>query len=161
MTRDGQVMGKENTLPWHLPDDLKFFKETTRGHRVIMGRKTFDSLGQKPLPHRENWILSSRLPATNPGEGTTNLKYFRNKDEILSAATSIENTETKNFIIGGALVFELFWSNIDEIFVTWIEKPFPGDIVFPEVNWEEFKVIAERKVLEPFPHTFCHYMRKH
>ena len=156
MTREAQVMGKNNALPWHLPGDLKFFKETTLGHRIIMGRKTFDSIGSRPLPKRENWVLSSQsadLPSVS---------FFKTKNEIIEEVLNLRavTPEKKNFIIGGAKVFELFWPEINEVFVTWIDKAFDGDIVFPSLNWDSFHCLSERREIEPLPHTFCHYMRK-
>ena len=164
MTRTQRVMGKDNQLPWSLPGDLKFFKETTLGHRIIMGRKTFESIGSRPLPKRENWILStSHVESPNPSNPL--LRFYKSKEEIIEAvqltcANSLEpSSNKKNFIIGGAKIFELFWPEISEMFVTWIEKDFDGDIIFPELKWDSFKTLSQRPVEEPIKHVFCHYSK--
>lgn len=154
MTREGKVMGKENSLPWHLPGDLKFFKSTTLGQRIVMGRKTFESIGSKALPKRENWVLSSKELAASD-----NVVHFQDKDSIVKQVKR-SGADVKTFVIGGAQLFELFWPEIDEIFVTWIDKPFDGDIKFPEISWDDFQCLSERREIEPFEHSFCHYVRK-
>lgn len=153
MTRDGKVMGKDNSLPWHLPGDLKFFKTTTLGQRIVMGRKTYESIGAKALPKRENWVLSSQGL-----ESTGEVSFFQSKDEMLRQMKR-SGDGVKTFIIGGAQLFKSFWPDIEEIFVTWIETPFDGDIKFPELPWDGFKCLSERREIEPFPHSFCHYVR--
>lgn len=159
MTRGEQVMGKDNDLPWRIPGDLKFFKATTLENRIIMGRKTFESLRSKALPKRDNWVLSSGRTSKDYEDVPENLRFFKTKEEILSALGEISDGR-KNFIIGGAAVFDLFWKEISEIFVTWIEEPFEGDIKFPNVNWNEFDLISERRELDPIVHDFCQYVRK-
>lgn len=156
MTRDGKVMGKNNSLPWHLPGDLKFFKTTTLGQRIVMGRKTFESIGSKALPKRENWVLSTR---SFSNLGMQDISFFQSKEEILRQLKRSGDGK-KTFIIGGSQLFEMFWPEMEEIFVTWIDEPFDGDIKFPELEWEGFQCLSERREIEPFPHSFCHYVRK-
>jgi dihydrofolate reductase len=158
MTRHTQVMGKNNQLPWSLPGDLKFFRATTLGHRIIMGRKTFESIGSKPLPKREHWVLSSKPCADNLSHGS-DVRFFQTKEEILKALEN-DSSGIKSFIIGGAQVFEIFWKEIDEFFVTWIDHDFEGDIFFPTVNWDEFQLLQERREIDPISHSFCHLTRK-
>ena len=158
MTRHSQVMGKDNQLPWSIPGDLKFFRSTTLGHRIIMGRKTFESIGSRPLPKRENWILSSQHCSDNLSQGS-DVRYFKTKDEILKAI-SLDSSGKKNFIIGGAQIFHVFWKEIGEFFVTWIDHDYEGDILFPKVNWDEFHLQQERREIDPIPHSFCHLLRK-
>jgi len=153
MTRNEKVMGKDNALPWHLPGDLKFFKSTTLGHRIIMGRKTFDSIGAKVLPKRENWVLSRSDVSIQ-----TDAVFFRSKEDVLRQLKKSGEAK-KTFIIGGAEVFKIFWPEIDEIFVTWVEDSYEGDIQFPDLDWSSFHCLSERREIEPVPHTFCHYMR--
>lgn len=154
MTRDGKVMGKDNTLPWHLPGDLKFFRTTTLGQRIVMGRKTFESIGSKALPKRENWVLTSH---SHPEK--EEVAFFQSKEEVLKQIKR-SGDSIKTFIIGGAQLFKIFWPEMDEIYVTWIDKPFDGDIKFPdELEWSGFKCLSERREIEPFPHSFCHYVR--
>ena len=156
MTRQ-RVMGKENTLPWNIPSDLKFFREKTINHRIIMGRKTFESLGAQPLPRRQNWVISMTGRAQVQG-----VKFFRTKADIMAALNKFkvedEMLAVKTYVIGGSKIFEMFWPEISEMFVTWVEKPFEGDVFFPELNWDRFKVVSEHAEPEPVPHKFCHYM---
>ncbi len=154
MTRDGKVMGKDNALPWHLPGDLKFFKTTTLGQRILMGRKTYESIGSKALPKRENWVLSTKAP-----EVESDVSFFHSKEDILRQMKR-SGDGVKTFVIGGAQLFESFWPEIEEIFVTWIDEPFDGDIKFPNISWDDFHCLSERREIEPFSHSFCHYVRK-
>jgi dihydrofolate reductase len=154
MTRDQKIMGKNNSLPWHLPGDLKFFKATTLGQRIVMGRKTFESIGSKALPKRENWVLTKQGNIE-----AQEVSLFHSKDEILKQLKR-SGGDKKTFIIGGSKVFEIFWPDMEEIFVTWIEQSFEGDIQFPDLKWDGFHCLSERREIEPFPHSFCHYVRK-
>lgn len=116
------VIGKNNKLPWHFSSDLKFFKELTMGSTVIMGRKTYDSIG-KPLPGRENFVLSKFRSV--PGEG---LKFFTSFDEAL------ENVTTPDaFIIGGASLYEQTIDRVDGIYLTRIYGGYEGDAFYPAI----------------------------
>jgi dihydrofolate reductase len=115
-----RVIGAGNKIPWHLPEDLKFFKATTLGHPVIMGRKTYDSIG-KPLPGRQNMILSRMMPET-PG-----VTVFRSPEELLR----LENSGDL-FVIGGAEIYKLLLPWCDELIVTHVPKSVRGDAWFPE-----------------------------
>lgn len=117
------VIGKDNRLPWHFFADMKFFKQTTTGHTIIMGRKTFESLGKKPLPNRENFVLSRAVL-----EAPAGVKAFQSLDEALRAASS-----EKVFIIGGAELFRQTLDRIDGIYLTRIEKDFEGDTFYPPI----------------------------
>jgi len=116
-----RVIGKDGTLPWHLPEDLKFFKKTTMGHPILMGRKTFESIG-KPLPGRQNIVLSSTLP---PREG---VEVIRNVGELAQVCQPSQTV----FLIGGAQLFETLLPQCDGLYLTWIEHPYEGDTWFPE-----------------------------
>jgi dihydrofolate reductase len=123
---ENRVIGANGRLPWHFSSDLKFFKQTTMGNTIIMGRKTFDSIG-KPLPGRENFVLS-RSPQKI--EGVTS---FASINEALGTV----KTE-KAFIIGGAEIFKQTMSQIDGIYLTQIHGKFEGDVYYPEIP-KEFK----------------------
>jgi dihydrofolate reductase len=155
MTKKDRVMGKDNDLPWKLPADLKFFKEKTLGQRIIMGRKTFESIGSRPLPKRENWVLSKAK-----GEDRDGLSFFQNKEDILNSLSQVADSSKKTFIIGGPALFELFWPEINELFITWIEADFAGDVFFPNLSLNSFECLEERREFDPFPHSFCHYLKK-
>ena len=119
---NNRVIGKDNKLPWHFSSDLKFFKQLTMGQTVIMGKKTFDSIG-KPLSGRENFILS-RTPR-QPDGGT---QFFTSVKEALS------HLKTKDgFIIGGASIFKETMPLVDGIYLTRIHENFEGDTFYPEI----------------------------
>lgn len=113
-----RVIGKDGTLPWHIPEDLKFFKKTTLGHPILMGRKTFESIG-RPLPGRRNIVLSRTMA---PREG---VEVIGSIDELICADGE------KVFLIGGAQLFESLLPQCAGMFLTWIEQPYEGDVFFP------------------------------
>jgi dihydrofolate reductase len=113
-----RVIGKDGTLPWHISEDLKRFKRITTGHTVLMGRKTFESLG-KPLPNRRNVVLTSR---TLPGVET-----YRSIPEALDALAG----EAKVFVIGGGELFTSLLDRVDEFYLTIVDRTVDGDTYFP------------------------------
>jgi len=147
-----QLIGKGNELPWRLPADLAFFKKNTQGHPVIMGRKTFDSLG-RPLPNRENIIISRDRELTIP-----NCVVVHSIDEAIAHVK-----DNKAFVIGGAEIYKLFLPVADELIVTRVHHTFDGDTHFPDVNWNEWKLTDEQigQVDEKnvYHHTFQFYSR--
>jgi dihydrofolate reductase len=151
MTRE-RVIGKNNQLPWKLPQDLKYFKETTMGKPIIMGRKTLDSMG-RALPGRKN-IVVSRNPSTikAPAVGVPSLE----------AAVEMAKKEpvTEVFIIGGAQIFEEALKFADRLYITWIDAKFEGDVFFPEWDQKKFRETSRTSFHDPFPHHYCVYERK-
>ncbi|PWK27955.1 dihydrofolate reductase [Arcicella aurantiaca] len=129
---ENHVIGNNNQLIWHLPNDLKQFRRLTTGHCIIMGRKTFDSIG-KPLPNRTSVIISR-----NPDfkiEGCITVDSLEN---AIIEAQKIENEEA--FIIGGAEIYRLSLPLVDKIYLTEVHHSFEGDTVFPEIDksiWQE------------------------
>jgi len=117
-----RVIGKGNKLPWHFSSDLKHFKELTTGSTVLMGRKTYESIG-KPLANRENFVLSGRK---HP-EGE-HLRFFKTLDEALACVAT-----EKCFVIGGAQVYRETLSRVQGLYVTEIDQDFEGDIHYPEI----------------------------
>ena len=114
-----RVIGKNGKLPWHISEDLKRFKRLTTGHVVLMGRKTYESLG-KPLPNRRNVVLTSR---PIPGIETY---------ETLAAALEALSKEEKIFVIGGGKVFAQLLGQADELYLTLVDQQVEGDAFFPE-----------------------------
>lgn len=114
-----RVIGKDGALPWHLPEDLKFFRKVTTGHPILMGRKTWDSLG-KPLPNRRNLILSRTLPEA-PGA-----EVLRGQDELDALALT-----GPVYVIGGAEIYQLLMPRTAEVLLTVLTEPAEGDTVFP------------------------------
>lgn len=141
-----RVIGKDGTLPWRLPEDLKFFKKTTLGHPILMGRKTFDSIG-KPLPGRRNIVLSSTM---EPREG---VEVIRDLGELAALCKADEEV----FLIGGAQLFETLLPECEGMYLTWIEHPYAGDTFFPafEHLFEEPEVVGCSEGME-----FRYYKRR-
>ena len=132
-----RAIGLEGRIPWHLSEDLKFFKRTTLGHVVLMGRKTYDSIG-KPLPGRENWILSRS--AEIPG-----VQVLRSMDEIPSPP------EGKNiYLIGGAELYAALLPRCTEILLTRVNLETPGDAFFPafEQDFDEGEILLTGEQFE-------------
>ncbi|MFD1018422.1 dihydrofolate reductase [Thalassobacillus hwangdonensis] len=146
-----RVIGKDNDLPWHLPDDLKFFKEKTLGHTIIMGRKTFESLG-KALPKRKNIVLTSdrRFEA----EGAF---IIHDIEEIVK--WNKENPEEEWFVIGGSGLFSQLLEHADRMYMTYIDASFPGDTYFPEFSEEEWKLTNQTKGPKNDRNPYDYYYR--
>ncbi len=118
MTQD-RVIGRDGTLPWHLPEDLAFFKRTTSGHPIVMGRKTYESIG-RPLPKRRNIVLT-RDPAWQAA-GV----------EVIHSPDQLPEVDGPVFIIGGAEIYAAFLDKLDELLVSRVHESHPGDTHFPE-----------------------------
>jgi len=114
-----RVIGKDGTIPWRLPEDMKFFKRTTLGHVVLMGRKTYDSIG-KPLPGRENWVLT-RQEIAIPG-----VTVLHDLEHIPAAPEGCEI-----FLIGGAELYAALLPRCREVLLTRVPGPVEGDAYFP------------------------------
>lgn len=144
------VIGKNNDLPWHLPEDLKHFKELTFGKTVLMGRKTFESIVArlgKPLPGRKN-IVISRQGNLNVPEGVLVFK------SIEDAFQELPNEDI--YVIGGAEIYKMALPMAKQMLVTHVAGEYEGDVFFPEINWGEWRKIEEEKH-EGF--TFAKYER--
>lgn len=124
---ENRVIGKQGDLPWHLPEDLKLFKRITRGHYIIMGRKTFESFGGKPLSHRTNIVLS-RKKDFDPGQA----QVVDTLDHALKLAN--DNGEKEAFIIGGETLYKKAISFADKLYITLVHAKPKGDTFFPEFN---------------------------
>ncbi len=129
-----RVIGCEGKLPWHLPEDLKFFKRTTSGHSVLMGRRTFDSIIEaigKPLPQRRNIVLSRTMPPRD------DVQVIRSLGELWALPELIGPV----YLIGGAQLYESLLPQCDELLLTLIHKPYEGDALFPpfeeQFEWKE------------------------
>jgi len=127
---ENHVIGKDNKLLWYLPRDLKHFKDITTGHAIIMGRKTYDSVG-KPLPKRRN-IIVTRQDITIEGCEVVN---------SIEAALALCAGEEEVFIVGGAEIYKLALHLTNRIYLTIVHKNFDGDSFFPEINKQEWKEV--------------------
>lgn len=134
---DNNVIGINNMLPWRLPTDLKYFKATTLGKPIVMGRKTFESLG-KALPGRPN-IVITRQPDYRP-EGAY---VVRSIEEGIAKAKTFEGEEL--FITGGSQIFEQAWPLIERIYLTRVYAVVPGDAFFPQIDGGEFELVRDER----------------
>lgn len=135
VSKDG-VIGRDNQIPWYLPEDLKYFKKVTLGHPVIMGRKSFVSIG-RPLPKRTNIIVTR-----DPFYIVSGCIVVNTLEEALEWA--LKEGEDEIFIIGGGEIFEQSISYWDKLYLTEVDLYVPdGDIFFPEINLEEWALLSE------------------
>lgn len=141
-----RVIGKDGALPWHLPEDLKFFRRTTTGHPILMGRKTWESLG-RPLPNRRHLVLSRTLARV---EGV----------EVLPDLEALEalGLEGPVYVIGGAEIYRLLLPQLSEILLTVLDEPAVGDTAFPP--FEEAFDLAEVLHRDPGVAEWRRYRRR-
>ncbi len=153
---ENNVIGKDNTLIWHLPADMKYFKEKTTGHTIITGRKNYESIPEKfrPLPNRTNIVITRQKDYNASGAIVCNT--------IESAIERAkQNNDTEIFIIGGAEIYKQSLHLADKIYLTKIKHHFEGDAFFPEINFNEWKEtertagITDEK--NKYPHDFITY----
>lgn len=126
-----RVIGQDGRLPWHHPADLRRFARRTRGHTLLMGRKTWDSLPTRPLPGRRNQVLSRR--------GLPDAPSYPSLEALLA---SIPKGETEAFVIGGAQLYAALWSRLDAIEMTWVPDRIEGSgrVFFPELEPELWQI---------------------
>lgn len=149
-----RALGKDNDLIWHLPADLRRFKSLTRGHHVIMGRKTFESLG-KPLPKRTNVIVSR-----NPDYRAEGCIVVNSLEKALEIAQSDPNP----FILGGAEIYRQALSFADHMDLTFVHEEFEADAFFPEFDSEEWELMGREDFNKddenPFDYSFVQYKKR-
>ena len=131
---ENHVIGYKNTLPWHMPADLKHFKKITLDKPVLMGRKTHESIG-KPLPGRCNIVITR-----DPDFRALGCVVVNSMDSALQAASYSEEV----FIIGGAQIFQAAMPSADRIYLTLVHENFDGDAFFPEIKQEDWKLASNR-----------------
>ncbi len=152
------AIGKNNDLIWHLPNDLKRFKKVTLGYPIIMGRKTFDSLGAKPLPKRLNIVISSQEKLADD----SGLLFVKSLEEAINKATFYG--KEKAYILGGGQIFESAIKIADRLDITKVDETFVGDVFFPEINTDEWVLESEEKHMADeqnlYNYSFCSYKRK-
>ena len=133
---ENNVIGKDNRLPWHLPADLKYFKNTTWALPIIMGRRTFESIG-KSLPGRHNIVITRNKDYK--AEGAT---IVSNLNEAIKAAET--NDVNEMFIIGGAELFNTMIDQAQRVYLTRVHANIDGDVFFPPLNKDEWKLVSEK-----------------
>ena len=132
-TGENLAIGKNNQLLWHMPADLKFFKQTTSGHTVIMGRKTFDSVG-KPLPNRRNIVITR--------DASLKIECVEVVNSLDEALAITQTEEKPVFIVGGAEIYRQALPKTDRLYLTTIHHNFDADTFFPDFDRSEWKVIS-------------------
>jgi len=150
-------IGKDNQLPWHLPADLKFFKATTMGCPVVMGRKTFQSIG-RTLPGRKNIVITR--DKTFNADKAFDIEVVSSIEEAISGLQG----EKEIFIIGGGEIFRQSMDLLDTIYLTIVNTTLDADVYFPEIDPSKFELVWEEKHLadekNKFDYTFQKYIRK-
>lgn len=147
---ENNVIGKDNQLPWHLPEDLKFFKNLTWGLPILMGRKTFDSIG-KPLPGRKSIVITRQTGWQHDG-----VVVVHSVEEAVRQAEGFGAKEI--FVIGGAEIFNTTLPSADRIYLTRIHHEFEGDVFFPPLAGDDWNLSASRfcqaSEKNPYNHTY-------
>lgn len=155
-TANENVIGKDNKLIWHLPEDLKRFKEITSGHTIIMGRKTFESLG-RVLPNRKHIVLCNDTQMNIENENVEVVDDISKLDKYI-------NSDEECFVIGGATIYKLLMTYANKMYITKINESFEGDVYFPEIKSAEWKEISREKGLtneeNPFDYEYITYVKK-
>ena len=151
-----RVIGKNNQLPWYLPADLKYFKKTTLNHHVVMGRKSFESIG-KPLPKRTNIVVTRDTNFISSG-----IIVVHSIPEALSIA--YKNGENEIFLLGGGNIYAQSCDLWDRLYITEIDVFPDGDVFFPEIDFSQWKLLSSDKHLpdekNPYAYDFQIYNRK-
>ena len=161
-------IGKKNDLLWSLPADMKHFREKTRGHTVIMGQKTFESLGSdengkqigKLLPNRRNIIITQNSSFKKEGA-----EVVYSIDELINLLEKTPDKNAENFIIGGGMIYKLFIDKADKLYITRVDAEFPdADTFFPEIDKNKWQKIKSEKYikddLNKYDLEFAEYVKK-
>ncbi len=146
-----QLIGKNNKMPWHYPEDLKYFKKITTGKKVVMGSNTYKSILSylhKPLPNRHNIVISSKCELYQDVECYSSIEQF---------IKQYKATKEEIFIIGGKTIYNYFINFADRLYITHIDKEFNGDTYFPDFKYDDYKLLTKKTIDEL---CFCIYERK-
>jgi dihydrofolate reductase len=153
---DNGVLGKNNALPWHLPEDLQYFKRVTLGKPIVMGRKTFESIG-RPLPGRTNIVVSR-----TPGYCALGVEVIPSLPEAIELAASIAGADGQQelMVIGGAAIYAVAIPLAQRLYITEIHSSPEGDVYLPEVDWNEWQEMSrEYHSAEALSYSFVIYER--
>ncbi|UZE95535.1 dihydrofolate reductase [Alkalimarinus alittae] len=157
---ENRVIGRNNKLPWYLPNDLKYFKSVTMGKPIIMGRKTFESIG-KPLPGRLNLVITRNTAWQH--DGVTVVHTFE-EAFAKAEATALINGVDEVMIIGGDQIYQSSLDLVDRIYLTKVHAEVEGDAWFTEVDWPQWEETAREDFKaegsNPYDYSFIVYERK-
>ncbi|HOI88685.1 MAG TPA: dihydrofolate reductase [Lentimicrobium sp.] len=152
---DNLAIGKDNSLLWHIPEDLKRFKKLTTGHTIVMGKRTFESLPLRPLPNRRSVVITDVADEEIPG---CTMAYS------IDDAIGKMDAERENFIIGGGMVYKQFMPLADRLYLTFVHKDFDADTFFPAIDFSEWKEISREDIAAAetlgFDYSYVIYERK-
>ena len=155
------VIGKEGDLPWHIPEDLRFFRDRTKGTAMIMGRKTFEAV-EHPLPNRLNCVVTrdKNYQPKSWGDEKTPVKVFHTiEDALLYCKEVAPQFKNEIFIIGGGEIYSQSFHVVDTLFITRIHKDYPGDAKYPEPDPQYFKKMESIDRTDPEAFSFEKWVR--
>jgi dihydrofolate reductase len=153
---ENKVIGINNKLPWHLSEDLKRFKTITEGHTIVMGRKTYESIGSKPLPKRLNIVLSNQELPSQP-----NLVVCKTIETALKYVEGVKDTWGEEvFICGGAQIYSQTIKSADKLYLTIVHDKIEGDAFFPEFQSNDYTLIERIDFSDPVSFSFLTYRKK-
>lgn len=156
---DNFEIGLDNQLLWRMPADMRHFKETTMGNPIIVGRKTYESFGAKPLPGRLNIVISRNIEY--PGNGAV---VVTNIDDAIEVAKSSSTEEKEIMIIGGASFYEQCLPLAQRLYLTFVHSAFEADAYFPAVDFSQWDEISREDYpaddKNPYPYSFVTFQRK-
>lgn len=152
-----RVVGIDNKLPWHLPEDLKYFKRITTGKAVIMGRKTYESIG-RPLPNRTNIVITRSTEFSAPG-----IEVVNSLDAAIELAENVSliNAVDEVMVIGGAQIYEAALPQADRLYLTHVHANVEGDAYFPDVDMSQWNELGredyDASETNPYNYSFVVY----
>ena len=142
-----KVIGCENKLPWRIPEDLAYFKKVTMGYPVIMGRKTYESIG-RPLPGRKNIIITRDSSFEAPGCVICNSKE-----------QALQEADNDAFIIGGADIYRQFIEDAQKMYVTYIDEDFEGDTKLDNIDFSQWELTSSTKGIKDEKNLYDYYFK--
>jgi len=146
------AIGNNGGLPWHLSADLRRFKRLTMGHVMLMGRKTWESIG-RPLPGRTSIVISRQRDYRSGFDG---VPVVVSLDNALAEARNVVDETAEVFVIGGARVYEMVFPRVDRLQLTRVHAEVDGDVFFPTVNWDEWHLVEEEQHPADAKNDFAH-----
>ena len=154
------IIGRDGGLPWKLSADLKRFKALTMGHPLLMGRKTFDSIG-RPLPGRTSIVISRQIRDQN--DAFPLVRFVTSLPEAVQLARQLQTDETEAFVVGGGEIYRLALPLVVRLYLTLVEGEVLGDTYFPQVDFPLWQLVEQQHYpadeKNDFPHQFCVYDR--
>jgi dihydrofolate reductase len=153
------VIGRNNALPWHLPEDLRYFKRVTMGKPIVMGRKTYESIG-RPLPGRTNIVITRQ-----PDYAAEGVKVVASLDEALALAQDIALIDgaSELMVIGGAEIYRAAIARAKRLYLTEVHASVEGDARLPEVDWSVWQEVSRERWpasdVNPYPYSFVVFER--